>query len=117
MNGHLGCTLSGKEKGPMLQPPGGNVGQLPTCRSAGEVKLSSTELVRLRTPLVVWPFYCRRHGFCPWLGELRVHMPCSVSKKKKERAKLQEDMNCTWLGKILIVYLEKSFLKAGRNKR
>ena len=61
-------SLSGEEKGPMLQPPGGSAGQLPTCRSAGEVTLSSTEPVRLRTSLVVWPFYCRRHGFYPWLG-------------------------------------------------
>ena len=40
-------SLSGEEKGPMLQPPGGSAGQLPTCRSAGEVTLSSTEPVRL----------------------------------------------------------------------
>lgn len=60
--------VGGEEKGPMLQPPGGSVGQLPTCRSAGEVTLSSTEPVRLRASLVAWPFYCRRHGFYPWLG-------------------------------------------------
>lgn len=86
MNGHLGCTLSGKEKGPMLQPPGGNVGQLPTCRSAGEVKLSSTEPVRLRMPLVVWPFYCRRHGFCPWLGNQESTCHAACPKRKKSEA-------------------------------
>ena len=43
-------------------------------------------------------------------------MPGSVSKKK-ERAKLGEDMTCKWLVKIFIVYLEKTFLKAGRTKR
>ena len=54
-------------------------------------------------------------GSVPGWGTKSPHAMQRVQKEK--RAKLQEDMNCKWLGKILIVYLEKSFLKAGRNKR
>ena len=30
-------------------------------------------------------FHCRGHGFHPWSGELRSHIPCCIVKTKKKK--------------------------------
>ena len=62
---------------------GGWTGQMILSSKQPSFKLKEKRRDFPGGPAVMTPhFHCRGHGFDPWLGELRSHMPCGKRKKK-----------------------------------